>query len=397
MFFTCERGTLMNNRLLTWRERGLLWLRLGIRIILTVIVVAFLVKLGRPLLSLFAPFVAALIFAVMLNPLIRWCQRKIGWSRHLLTLLLILLLLGAIGGVLTLLVYSACNELISLAQNWNFLLQKIMTTLDTLDGFFDQLPSLLPPALVDTINEASASLLEWLGRVVPSMLADLASSAGHKAMGFPSLVVAIIICVMATYFLASDFPYLRAKCVQHMDEGLLHFWDQVKVTALGAFGGYLKAQLLLSIGVFFILLIGFFCIGQPYSVLLALGFAILDFIPLIGAGTIMVPWAVISLFTRDLGGAVELMIIWGVIVLFRRVMEPKIVGDQTGLSPILSLISIYVGMRVGGVLGMILGPILTLVVLNLTTMGIFHGIRLDIVAAAQDVSAILSQHPAPRE
>ena len=387
----------MNNRLLTWRERGMLWLRLGIRIVLAYLLLWFLGRYGRPLLSLFAPFVAAIIFAVMLNPLIRWCQRKIGWSRHLLTLLLILLLLGAIGGVLTLLVYSAGSELISLAQNWNYLLNKIMLTFDALEDFFAQLPTLLPPEMVEAINQTASSLMDWLGREFPSVLRELASQAGQKAMGVPSMVVAAIISVMATYFLASDYPYLRAKCVRHMDEGLLHFWGQVKVTALGAFGGYLKAQLLLSIGVFFILLIGFFCIGQPYSVLLALGFSIMDFIPLIGAGTIMVPWAVIALFIRDFGGAVELMIIWGVIVLFRRVMEPKIVGDQTGLSPILSLISIYVGMRVGGVLGMILGPILTLVVLNLTSMGIFHGVRLDVVAAAQDVSALLSQHPEPKD
>ena len=355
-----------------------------------------LVRLGPPLLSLFAPFVAALIFAVILNPLIRWCQRKIGWSRHILTLLLIVLLLSAIGGVLTLLVYTAGNELISLAQNWNYLLDKVMLTLDALEEFFAKLPALLPPELVDTINEAAASLMAWLTKVVPSALAELASHAGQKAMGVPSVVVAVVISVMATYFMASDYPYLRAKCVQNMDEGLLHFWSQVKVTALGAFGGDLKAQLLLSIGVFFILLIGFFCIGQPYSVLLALGLSLMDFIPLIGAGTVMVPWAIIALFTGDLAGAVELMIIWGVIVLFRRVMEPKIVGDQTGLSPILSLVSIYVGMRVGGVLGMIMGPILTLVVLNLTSMGIFHGVRMDLEAAAQDISAILSQRPEQR-
>ena len=88
-----------------------------------------------------------------------------------------------------------------------------------------------------------------------------------------------------------------------------------------------------------------------------------------------------------------MMSIWGVIALFRRVMEPKFVGDQTGLSPILSLVSIYVGMKLAGVLGMILGPIVLLVLLNLAGMGMFRSLRRDLTAAAEDIAAILSHRP----
>ena len=114
--------------------------------------------------------------------------------------------------------------------------------------------------------------------------------------------------------------------------------------------------------------------------LLALGLAILDFIPIIGSGTVMVPWAVVALFTRDFSTAVYLMVIWGVVAMFRRVAEPRFVGDQTGLSPILSLISMYVGMKLAGVLGMILGPILCLVALNICRTGLFDGLAADLGA-----------------
>ena len=148
--------------------------------------------------------------------------------------------------------------------------------------------------------------------------------------------------------------------------------------------------MLLSVGVFFILLAGFLVIRQPYALLLALGLAVLDFIPIVGSGTVMVPWAVIALFTRDFRSAIEIMVIWGVVAMFRRVMEPKFVGDQTGLSPILSLVSIYVGMKLAGVLGMILGPILLLIVRNLSEMGMFRNIHRDLTAAAGDIAAILA-------
>ena len=198
---------------------------------------------------------------------------------------------------------------------------------------------------------------------------------------------------MALYFLTADYPYLRTWAVQHTSASVTRFFSQVKQTALAAFGGYLKAELMLSVGVFFILLVGFILTRQSYGLLLALGLAVLDFIPIVGAGTVMVPWAVIALFTRDYVTAVNLMLIWGVIALFRRVMEPKFVGNQTGLSPILSLFSIYVGMKIAGVLGMILGPICTLVLLNLAALGIFDGIKADLSAAAADIAAILRERP----
>ena len=110
-------------------------------------------------------------------------------------------------------------------------------------------------------------------------------------------------------------------------------------------------------------------------------------------GTVMVPWAFVCLFTGNFATAFELMLIWGIIALFRRVMEPKFVGDQTGLSPILSLVSIYVGMKLAGVLGMILGPTVALIALNLAKLGLFDGVRRDITAAADDMMALLRERP----
>ena len=115
----------------------------------------------------------------------------------------------------------------------------------------------------------------------------------------------------------------------------------------------------------------------------------LDFIPIVGAGTIMVPWAVIDLITGKWQEAVGLLVIWGLIVLFRRVAEPKILGNQTGLSPILSLVGIYVGMKLGGVFGMIVGPLTLLVLINLGKLGIFRPTMDDLRLASRDVMGIL--------
>ena len=143
-------------------------------------------------------------------------------------------------------------------------------------------------------------------------------------------------------------------------------------------------------GVFFILLSGFLLIHQPYALLLALALAVLDFIPIIGSGTAMVPWAVVDLLTGQFRHAVGLMVVWGLVALFRRLAEPKVLGDQTGLSPILSLVSVYVGMKAAGVLGMVLGPVLCLVALDVCRSGVLDNTMADIKLACRDAAAILS-------
>lgn len=375
---------------LTWRQRGWLWLRLGIRLVLALLVLFLLLRFGRRLLSLFAPFVLALIAAAMLNPLVKWFQRRVGLSRQILTLLLLLMIFGLLGAVLGFLVYAAGNELVTLAQNWDGLLASLQAALNRLEELSAHLWTLVPSQMINSVQSVTDGLLDWLNTATPNLLEGMLDYTTNKAMGVPSFLVALVIFIMATYFLTADYPYLRTRAVQNVDEGVLRFLGQVRVTALGAFGGVLRAQVFLSIGVFFILLAGFVVTRQPYGLLLALGLAIMDFIPIIGAGTIMVPWAVIAMITQDYPTAIQMMVIWGVIAMYRRVMEPKIVGDQTGLSPILSLVSIYVGMKLAGVPGMILGPILMLVLLNLSGMGMFRGLRTDLTAAAGDIAAILS-------
>ena len=383
----------MHNKPLTWRQRGALWLRLGIRLLLTALAAWLTVRLGRPALSVFAPFLLALLTAMLLNPLVKKLQKALGWNRNALTLLLLLVLFGLIGGAIALLVYAAAGQLVALARDWGGLLDNLQSLLEQLEGLFAQFLTLVPPPVTEIAEQAGNGLFRWLSEAVPAALGDLGMEAGEWAMGLPGFCVALVIFILATFLLTADYPYLRSRYVQHMDESFLRFLGQLRSTTLGAFGGYVKAEFLLSVGVFFILLAGFFLIRQPYGLLLALGLAALDFIPVIGAGTVMVPWAFTALFARDFTAALELMAIWGAIALFRRVMEPKFVGDQTGLSPILSLVSIYAGMKLAGVLGMVFGPVVLLVVLNLAGMGLFRGIRLDLETAARDIAAILSERP----
>lgn len=383
----------MKQQELSWRERGRLWLRLGIRLVLLALAILFLVFLAPPLLSLFMPFVLALLVAWLLHPLIRWLHKHLRFPRGLSSVLLIVLVFAAVGGALGFFCYSAAREAISLSENWQSIWAGAQTAIAALGASLDKWLAYLPVEVEEMANEGLRSFAAWIQTALPLGLGVMASRAGSFAMSIPAFAVGSVVFVMAAYFITADYPRLRFLVADRLPQGVKTFLLHVKKTAVDAFGGYVRAQLILTLGVFAILLAGFFLVGQDYALLLALLLAVLDFIPIIGSGTAMVPWAVMDLITGNYVHAVSLMAIWGLVSLFRRLGEPKILGSQTGLSPILSLASVYVGMRVAGVWGMILGPVLCLVAQKLMHTGLFDGAAADLRLAAADTAALLRPPP----
>lgn len=251
----------MKDKKLTWPQRGRLWLRLGLRLVLALLALWLLRAVGLPLLSLCAPFVAALITAALLHPPVQWLQKRLHWRRKLSSLLILLLLFGLMGGGIGYLGYAAGAELVSLVQNWEGLLEGLRTVLDQLELISFQLWTLVPPELTESVQSVADGLMDWLNTAVPNILQNAVAFTTEKAKRVPSFGLALIIYVMAAYMLTVDYPELRARAAQHTHERLLRFVVQVRNIALAAFGGYLRAELLLSVGVFFILLVGFFLIG----------------------------------------------------------------------------------------------------------------------------------------
>ncbi len=374
---------------LSWPQRGRLWLRISIRLLLTLLVLFFLVRFGPWLFSLFFPFLLAGLVAWMLNPAIKWLNKKLGWPRSLLSLLLILLAFAVLFGLLWGLGTGVVSEIVSLAGNWESMALSLQRVSEQLGAALSRAIDLLPESMQETVLGLSDHFFQWLETVVPQILSFSVDKLTSLAARLPSFAVSTIVFVMAAYFLSADWPSLRARAAGSLPSGPRFFLSQVKRAAVAGFGGYVRAQFFLSVGVFFILLFGFMLIRQDYILLLALLLAVLDFIPILGAGTVMVPWAFIDLFLGQFRHAVGLMVVWGVIALFRRLAEPRILGDQTGLSPILSLVGVYVGMKLGGVPGMILGPVLCLVVINVYRSGVLDCTMADLRLAAADISAIL--------
>ena len=384
----------MEHAQLSWQERGRLWLRLGLRAVLALGAAALAVWVGLPMASLLSPFLLALVLAWALNPAVRWLQRKTRLSRKAVSLALVALVFSVAGGALFGLGWAAVDQVRSLFDNRQSLLDELLDGLagavNSVGGWLEGLGDFLPQGVLDTGENLTDALIRWArGLDYDRWLADMAGRTPSMVTGLSNFAVALVVFVMASYFITGDYPRLRFEAADRVPMAARDFCRSAKDIFISAFGGYLKSQLILSAGVFAILTAGFMLMRQPYGLLLALGLAVLDFIPIIGAGTVMVPWAVADMLLGRYGEAAALMSVWGVIALFRRFAEPKILGGQTGLSPILSLVGIYAGMKLGGVPGMVVGPLLLLVCINLAKLGIFRPALDDLALAASDIGAIL--------
>lgn len=385
-------GTSLDKRILSWSGRFHLWFRLGLRVGVLFLLGFFVVKWLPELISFFMPFFLAFLLAWALNPLIRAINRKIGIPRKPLAMLLLLILYGLAIFVITRVILSIAGEVMVFAENWDTISASLLKYLT----MFEEWVSSLSPAAGDQLQQVIDSLFLWLSELVSGILSNAGQyigGAGSIIKRIPNFFVALVIFLMASYFMTADYPTIRFAMTKGLPENLRSFLSGIRSIFSAAFGGYVKAEFLLSIGVFIILLVGFLVIGQNYALLLAIGLAILDFIPIVGAGTIMVPWMVIDLINGRYQHALALLVIWGIIALFRRIGEPKVLGDQVGLHPIVSLFAIFLGMKVGGILGMIFGPVLVLTVLNIIRSGVFDGLLDDLKMAIDDMYAILKFRP----
>lgn len=370
---------------LTRSQRRMLWTRLLIRLLIFVGVVLGLLLLGRPVLSLCMPFLLALVFTWLTEPAREFIHSRWKIPRGILSLLFLLLVVGALGGIIAALVWKGWQEISALWVNWEDLWETFQGVYLQLSQTMEGWLSLLPAAVQDVVHDLSDRLLAWLHEAASRLVPKTTSAA----RSISSFVLAFLFFLMACYFTAADYPNLRDRAAKKTPASLRKVWDQLRRAFSAAFGGYLKAEATVSLGVMVILMIGFCIMRQPYWVLLAILLGVLDFIPILGAGTVMVPWAVISFILGDWKRGLYLLLVWGIICLFRRFLEPKIVGDQTGLHPLLSLLAIYVGMKLAGVGGMILAPILVIMFRNLWRAGMFRDTARDLSQAGRDLYAIL--------
>lgn len=383
----------MERKELSWKERGRLWFRLSIRGIVGVIIALLVIKFGKTVISLFMPFILALLLAMAINPLILKIQSRVKFRRSKITIFVLVIIFTLSLTVLWILLSAIATEVIGLLNGWEELFNGFQQSIQNLEAITQELLLKINSDIEipdhGIIDSLTSTIFEYL-KVAVSDFSSLTAFARDRVVGITSFGVSVLIFAMGCYFITADYPTICNNLANRLGVNLTELLNQVKAITIAAFGGYIKSRAIVAAGVGFIIFIGFILIGQEYALLLALIMAVLDFIPIIGSGTLLVPWSIIDLLTGNITQGLQLLAIYGVVTVYRNIAEPKVVGDKTGLSPTLSLITIYIGMRVAGVVGMILGPVLTIVIINSLKIGVLRDTRDDLQMAVMDILSILN-------
>ena len=254
-------------------------------------------------------------------------------------------------------------------------------------GRFQVLYRRMPLDSRQQIDSVIESVKSYMGNLLGNLSSPTVKVVSRVAMNVPSILMSILMGLLSAYFFVAEKFQINAFLQKCVPQPVKKQWQIVKNTMTKAFGGYFLAQLKIEIWMYLLLVVGLVITGTKYAVLVALGIAVLDFLPVFGTGTVLVPWAIIKILNGNYTTAIILLVLWGGGQLLRQMIQPRIVGDSLGLSTLPTLILLFIGWRLSGVGGMILAVPVGLVLYNLYKSGLFDTTIDSIKILARDLSA----------
>lgn len=309
------------------------------------------------------PFVFAYIIAKIISPIADGINKYLRIPRKIAILVALLIFITVVGWLIYTLVYQAIFELQRLANVLPGMFEN-NTTIPEWGAKIEGFLATLPASVQGFISNAAQNLSGNLSSFLEPATTALVGFATKFAASIPGGIIAVVITLLAAYFICSDKDKIRKFFEEHIPAKHLARFRFLRADLYKACGGYIKAQLILMCITFVILLGGFLILGVDSAVLVAFVVAVVDAIPVLGTGTVLIPWTFVELFSGRFFLAIGLAVVYLITFFVRRFTEPKIVSHQIGLNPLLTLIAVYVGYRAIGVFGMILGPILTIIIIN---------------------------------
>ena len=329
------------------------------------------VLIGWKLLGFLMPFVVGWIIASIATPVVNWLEKRLKIRKKLGSALIIigvLALMGTLGYFAVSWLVSEVSSLIKDFPEMYVQLEKGLHQIGiSMSGIFSKLPDGIQNGWTTTV----ANLDDTMGSLMSKISEPTVSAAGNIAKRVPSYLVSTIVAVMSSYFFISEreevVTWVKQIAPKSVTERMIMVIDNLKY----AVGGYFKAQFKIMGVIYVILLIGLLILRVDFAWLIAFGIAFLDMLPVFGTGTVLCPWAVIKLFTGDYKMAVGMIVLYVVSLVVHQIVQPKLIGDSVGLDPFASLLFMFIGYRVGSVVGMILAIPIGMILINLYEAGAF--------------------------
>lgn len=317
------------------------------------------------------PFIIALVIAFLINPLVDFFEKKARMPRALAVILSLILIIGVFVGLITLLV----AEIVSGA---NYLANVVPRHLETLIDYMEQFigTQILPmyhkfSALFNNLDagqqDTIMSNIESVGKKIATTVGAFIQNFFHNIpviIGwFPNVATVLIFSLLATFFISKDWYRLKGFAGRIAPSKVKESVSKIFADLKRALFGFIKAQLTLISITTIIVLIGLLVLRVDYAITIALVAGFVDILPYLGTGAVFVPWIIYEAVAGEMNLAIGLGVLYIVVLVQRQIMEPKILSSSIGLDPLATLISLFVGFKLIGFLGLIVGPV-TLVIIN---------------------------------
>lgn len=330
------------------------------------------------------PFLIGLIIAFMMNPLVNFFQEKARMPRALAVTVALIMLFSIFAGLVTLLV----AEIVSGA---NYLAKVVPTHVETLVKYIEDLfvAQIIPlynqlTSLFNTLDSGQQGTIltniqnvgRQIGTSLGSFIQNFFENIPAVLSWFPNAATVIIFSLLATFFISKDWYKLSAMSTRFLPQRAKTSGKTVFADLKKALFGFIKAQATLISLTTIIILIGLLIIGVDYAITIALVTGIVDIIPYLGTGAVFVPWIIYEVITGDVNVAIGLGVLYIIVLVQRQIMEPKILSTNIGLDPLATLIALFVGFKLIGFLGLIVGPVTLVIITTLHRANIFKDLWL---------------------
>ncbi|UCZ51858.1 sporulation integral membrane protein YtvI [Bacillus shivajii] len=314
------------------------------------------------------PLIVAFVTALFLTPAVNALHKRVKISRALSVFIVFIIFLS----ILTIIVYFTLTRAMT---QLNQFVENLPVTINELNivwiNFLANLETQFGHYSPDIVNEIDRAVTVQLGNLRDGLSElDIFGNVSAILLKIPSYLVSFLVYLIALYLFLLELPRLKKKVFQYMTEKTAEKVRFMSSRLAYVIFGFFKAQFLVSIIIFVVTFVGLLFIAPEVAFLMSLFIWIIDFIPIIGSIAVLAPWAGYHFIAGNTPLAIQLLILAAVLLTIRRTVEPKVMGHHIGLSPLATLISLFIGLQLIGVLGFILGPLVVILFTSAKEAGI---------------------------
>ncbi|MFT9485969.1 MAG: sporulation integral membrane protein YtvI [Tepidibacillus sp.] len=304
----------------------------------------------------FIPFIFAYLFALMLEPINLWLMKMTKLKRSIAVNITYFLFLGTFSWLVYMIVTRISIEMVNLIQYIQKNIPNIQLWFFHIYRQTQDVIQMLPTEVSTQINQSFTQFINDLANM--DLLSTIGTQTYNITTAIPNYFITLILFFVSLFLISLNLPYINRKFFSYFKKESKAKLEIILKDIRVATFGFLHAQVILSSITYIISLIGLVLLNVGYASAIALLIVVVDILPILGTGSVLMPWAIFSITKGNTLLGIGLIVLFIVITVVRRVIEPKILGERIGLDPLTTLISIWVGFKVLGILGVFLGPLL---------------------------------------